>query len=257
MLCTVVLLVSGGMVARDLIRSSRERSAYGALSQRKEALLASQQDAERAEGSETGKDAQEKSLRLEAYAQLAQENPHMAGWISIPGTDIDYPVMYTPDDPEYYLRRAFDGSYAVSGSIFVGEGCAPDGNHVILYGHRMDDGSMFAGLMNYAQEKYGKEHLTIQYDTLEKEGDYQVVGVFYSQVFSQEDQDVFRYYQYTDLSDPEEFQEYVEQVKAVSLYETGVVPSFGDRLLTLSTCSYHTEEGRFVVVACAAEEPGP
>lgn len=256
-LCAVVLLVSGGIVVRDLLRSQKERSAYEKLSQRVELLLESQQVPDNEKSGEEEETSSGQSSRLEAYAQLALENPHMAGWIAIPGTVIDYPVMYTPEDPEYYLRRAFDGSYAVSGSIFVGEGCDPNSNHVILYGHRMDDGSMFGELSQYAEETFAKEHPTIRYDTLEEEGEFQVLGAFYSKVYTQEDENVFRYYRYTDLSDPDVFQEYVEQVKAASLYDTGIDPAYGDRILTLSTCSYHTQEGRFVVVAYAPNEENP
>ena len=78
---------------------------------------------------------------------------------------------------------------------------------------------------------------------------YDILAAFYSKVYSIEEENVFRYYQYTDLSDPEQFEQYVQQVKAASLYETGITAAYGEQLLTLSTCSYHTEDGRFVVVA--------
>lgn len=254
-LCVAVLVLSGTMVARDMIRSRREKAAYQVLAQRVRETVSLAAGSPAPAGEAV---AQEGAGRLEAYAQLHQENPDMAGWIAIPGTSIDYPVMYTPQDPEYYLRRAFDGSDAVSGSIFVGEGSQPQGEHVILYGHQMDDGSMFADLLQYAEEDFGREHPTLMYDTLEQEREYQLVAAFYSRVYTSEDQNVFRYYQYTDLSDAQVFQEYVEQVEVAALYETGVEPQYGDRLLTLSTCSYHTGEGRFVVVACATggEETG-
>ena len=77
-----------------------------------------------------------------------------------------------------------------------------------------------------------------------------MVAAFYSQAYDSQEEGAFRYYQYTDLSDPQVFSEYVRQAKAASLYDTGVTPRPGDRLLTLSTCSYHTRDGRFVVVCC-------
>lgn len=165
-------------------------------------------------------------------------------------TGVDYPVLYTPQDPEYYLRRDFYGEYAVSGSIFAGEGWTPGGAHTILYGHNMDDGSMFAALLDYQEEDFAREHGTVRFDTLEEEGEYQVVAAFYSQAYDSQEEGAFRYYQYTDLSDPQVFSEYVRQAKAASLYDTGVTPQPGDQLLTLSTCSYHTGDGRFVVVCC-------
>lgn len=165
--------------------------------------------------------------------------------------------MYTPQEPEYYLHRGFDGSYAASGSLFLSGGCTPDGSHVIIYGHNMRNGSMFGELDLYVQEDYGAQHALIHYDTLDRDGTYELLAVFYSRVYTDQDQGVFRYYQYTDLSDPAVFDEYVRQVKAAALYDTGVEARYGDKLLTLSTCSYHTGDGRLVVVARqAAEETG-
>ena len=82
-----------------------------------------------------------------------------------------------------------------------------------------------------------------------QEGGYEVLAAFYSEIYPVDAEGVFRYYEYADLSDPERFTEYVEQAKAAALYDTGIAAQYGDRLLTLSTCSYHTDNGRFVVVA--------
>ena len=109
---------------------------------------------------------------------------------------------------------------------------------------------MFAALLDYQEEDFAREHGTVRFDTLEEEGEYQVVAAFYSQAYDSQEEGAFRYYQYTDLSDPQVFEEYVRQAKAASLYDTGVTPQPGDQLLTLSTCSYHTGDGRFVVVCC-------
>lgn len=247
----LIALFSGVVIAWNWIRSYQEKQTYSSLASQVRDIAQLQsigdsdvEDNEEADG----------YSRLNAYIQLADENPDMAGWITIPGTGVDYPVMYTPEEPEYYLRRNFYGEYAVCGSIFVGEGCAPDGIHTILYGHNMDDGSMFATLLDYQEEEFAKEHATILYDTLEEEGEYQVVGAFYSEAYASDEKDVFRYYRYTDLSDPEVYEEYVHQVKEISLYDTGVTPQPGDKLVTLSTCSYHTADGRFVVVAYKPKE---
>ena len=173
----------------------------------------------------------------------------MAGWISIVGTPLNYPVMFTPDEPEYYLRRGFDGQEALSGSLFIGEGCTPDWNHVIIYGHHMKDGSMFGTLPDYASADYWQQHPTIHFNTLAEPGEYEVLAAFYSRIYEPEEAGVFRYYQFTDLSDPEQFSAYIQQARASALYDTGVAAAYGDRILTLSTCSYHTEDGRFVVIA--------
>ena len=118
----------------------------------------------------------------------------------------------------------------------------------------MKDGSMFGSLEHYADESYARAHREIFYDRILPDGSYErltfeVMAAFYSQVYQVDEENVFRYYYSTDLSDPENFQYYVQKVTAASLYDLGVTAEYGDRLLTLSTCSYHTDDGRFVVVA--------
>lgn len=188
------------------------------------------------------------------YQPLVQENSHLAAWLMIEGAEVDYPVMYTPDSPEYYLRKGFDGSYALSGSLFIGADCVPDGSNIIIYGHNMKDDSMFGSLDSYASEDYAREHQEIIYDLIQTDGSYkrltfEVMAAFYSRIYSVDEKNVFRYYYSTDLSDPDAFQYYIEEVMSDSLYDLGVTAEYGDRLLTLSTCSYHTEDSRFVVVA--------
>lgn len=195
----------------------------------------------------------EETATLSPYEALAGENPDFAGWLSIPDTPVDYPVMYTPQEPEYYLRRAFDGTKAVSGSLFIGAGCSPGGAHVIIYGHNMNDGSMFGSLARYAEKDYAAAHPVIRFDTLERTGEYRVLAAFYSHAYTS-DEEGFRYYRYTDLSQPETFAEYVQKAKEASLYDTGAEARQGGRLLTLSTCSYHRENGTFVVVAAEVGE---
>lgn len=167
----LVVVVSGAVVARDLLRARRERAAYAALASQVRQLAEREEPASQVDFSSRQEEA---PSRLGAYQALAEENPDLIGWVSIPGTGVDYPVLYTPQDPEYYLRRDFYGEYAVSGSIFAGEGWTPGGAHTILYGHNMDDGSMFAALLDYQEEDFAREHSTVRFDTLEEEGEYQV-----------------------------------------------------------------------------------
>lgn len=244
-LFAVIFLLSGGMLIRDLVRSNREQAAN-------EALIERIQPAGTPNPAAGTIPNTQQSARN--YQPLLAENNHLAAWLTIPDTDIDYPVLFTPDNPEYYLRRAFDGSSALSGSLFIGADCVPDGSNIIIYGHNMKDGSMFGGLEQYADAAYAKEHGQIIYDLIEPDGSYErltfeVIAAFYSEVYQIDATGVFRYYYATDLSDPEAFQNYITQVMAASSYDLGITADYGDRLLTLSTCSYHTEDGRFVVVA--------
>ena len=195
------------------------------------------------------------SGNLIQYDPLWQQNNDMAGWLYIEDTQIDLPVMYTPSNLEKYLRRAFDGSYALSGSLFLGADWSPEADHAIIYGHNMKDGAMFGGLSKYKDADYAQAHSVVHFDTLTEEREYVVLAAFYSRIYEQQAEGVFRYYQYTDLSDQDRFEEYIRQVRAAALYDTGVEVQYGDRLLTLSTCSYHRDNGRFVVVACQKQEP--
>lgn len=254
LLCVVVFLFAATMLIRDLSRAQREQDANRLLAQqvqqRREmfsSMASSDPSAEKAP-------ARAENGMLEQYAPLWEENHDLAGWLSIPDTQIDYPVMHTPEAPEYYLRRGFDKKYAMSGSLFIGDGCAPDSLHTIVYGHAMKNGSMFGSLKRYADPGFWAEHPVIQYDTLMQEGEYEVIAAFYSRVYTDRDTGVFRYYQYTDLSERETFDDYVSQATRSALYDTGLSAAYGDHLLTLSTCSYHTENGRFVVVARQASK---
>lgn len=182
------------------------------------------------------------------YRDIYALNTDFWGWIQIDGTPIDYPVMHTPSDSEYYLRRAFDKSYLVSGTPFLDGRCHEGCGNLIVYGHHMKNKSMFGTLPEYASEKYWKEHRIIKLDTLYDSYEYEVVAAFYSKVYRQ-GEDGFYYYNYTDLTDPDRFNEFVYGVKKVSVYKYDFPVEYGDQFLTLSTCSYHTSDGRFVVVA--------
>lgn len=183
------------------------------------------------------------------YAALKERNPDFFGWLSIEGTELNYPVMHTPEDPEYYLRRDFDGKKSQSGVPFLSAPCYEGCGNYLIYGHNMKNGSMFASLLSYADIEYWRQHPTIQFDTLDASDEYEVAAAFYSEAYPQDAVGVFRFYQYTDVSDRAVFGEYMDQVRRAALYETGVSAEYGDQFITLTTCSYHTKNGRFVVVA--------
>lgn len=186
---------------------------------------------------------------LPKYAVVYQMNEDMFGWLSIDGTSFNYPVMHTPEDEEYYLRRGFDRKSSRSGVPFMDADCETGCGNYLIYGHNMNNGTMFAPLISYQDQAFWKKHPVIGFDTLYEEGAYEVIAAFYSRVFYKYETDVFRYYEYHDLTDPEVFQEYVEQVKKLSIYDTGVDAEYGDQLITMITCSYGHKNERFVVVA--------
>lgn len=193
--------------------------------------------------------ASEKEQMQAAYGNLYEQNPDFFGWLRIENTSVDYPVMFTPEEPEYYLRRAFDKTYSSSGVPFLDVNCYEGCGNYLIYGHNMKSGAMFAELLSYKDKSFWQQHPVVVFDTLSEHGEYEVIAAFYSKVYSEDAQGVFRYYNYTDLTDESIFDEYLKNVQSSALYDTGVVADYGDTLLTLSTCAYHTENGRFVVVA--------
>lgn len=183
------------------------------------------------------------------YQTLFEENPDFAGWIQIKGTNLDYPVMNTPDDPEFYLHRAFDGHQSKSGTPFIGRGCTltPRSNNLILYGHNMKNKTMFAPLLQYSNAQFWREHPTINFDTLEQKGEYEVLSAFFIDITPGSGH--FPFYHWIDFPTADAQQTFVEICKQLSLYETGLNINESGNFLTLVTCSYHTKNGRFVVVA--------
>lgn len=185
---------------------------------------------------------------LSAYEPLYKKNKDIFGWIEIEDTVVNYPVMHTPNKPEYYLHRGFDRKEVYSGVPFMAGECFFGCGNYLIYGHHIKNGTQFAGITQYSSEEFWEEHPTIRFDTLYEVGVYDVVAAFYSKVYPNDVTDVFRYYQYTDLREEEAFTEYVSQVMDAAIYETGIELQYGDQLITLSTCEYSQTDGRFVVV---------
>jgi len=182
-------------------------------------------------------------------AALHEQNPDIVGWIKIDDTRVDYPVMWTPDDPEFYLRRNFQKEDSVAGTPFLDAWSAmPGSSNWLIYGHNMKNGTMFHDTLKYEDKAFYDGHKTIHFDTLEGEGLYEIVAVCYTQIYKESDE-VFKYYQYASITDEASFDAYVQGVKSLSIYDTGVTPVWGDQLITLSTCEYSVEDGRFIIVA--------
>lgn len=186
---------------------------------------------------------------LPEYEELLGKNQNLIGWIKIDDTNIDYPVMKTTDR-SYYLTHGFDDEYDRNGCIFMDPDCdvINRSTNLILYGHHMHSGKMFGTLDQYKKYSYYEEHPIIQFDTIYEKGTYEVVYVFLSKVFY-EDEITFKYYQFIDAVSEEQFYSNCEEMEKMSIYDTGVTVSYGDQLLTLSTCDKTEEQGRFVVVA--------
>ena len=187
---------------------------------------------------------------LKEYQDLYLQNDDMVGWIKIDGTKINYPVMQTVDEPNFYLRRGFDKKYTIYGCPYMQENCNVDkpSDNLVIYGHHMNDGTMFANLMKYTKKSFWEEHKTIVFDTLEEHKEYEVMAAFKTVVYS-DSPESFKYYHFVDAENEEEFNAFVEKSKELSFYDTGVEAEYGDKFITLSTCEYSKKNSRMVVVA--------
>ncbi|MCH5268732.1 MAG: class B sortase [Lachnospiraceae bacterium] len=201
-------------------------------------------------GDKSGDKSEKKSKKKESqeiipdYEKLYNKNKDFIGWIAVDGTNIDYPVMYTPNNEEYYLHRSFNKKYSYSGVPFLGYGSDLDGSNIIVYGHHMKNGTMFADLVNFQKESYRKKHAKIIFDTMDERRIYEVVAAFPTTVAENEP---FRYYEYTGKLSEKGWKNYLYNVHEKDETMPQDIP-YGGELITLSTCAYHTKDGRFVVV---------
>lgn len=188
------------------------------------------------------------------YQDSFLANEDMAAWLLIPDTNIDYPVMWTPRDENYYLYRDFEGKDNQNGCLILDTDSSLDPltTNLIIHGHNMRSGAMFGNLTDYEDFSFYEKHKQITLYTEDFQRNYEVIAVFRSQVYKKSD-DVFKFYKFFQADTQEEFDDFYNNIKQMSLYDTGVTAEFGDHFLTLSTCVYHVEQGRFVVVAKEAD----
>ena len=199
---------------------------------------------------------------LPTLADYYSKNNDTIGWLKIDGMVIDYPVMQTPADEEYYLDRDFNGNASSAGCLImdtdsvVGDGTAEydytDGTkpstNLIIHGHNMRNGSMFGDLDKFRKQDFEKKHSIIKFNSLYEEREYEIISVFLSQVYLMSQTDVFKYYKFFQADTQAEFDDWYKNIKKLQLYDTGVTAEFGDEFITLSVCAYHVENGRLVVV---------
>ena len=174
---------------------------------------------------------------------LQAEYPDIKGWISIPGTCVDYPVLQSSaDDPEYYLRRTYKGEWRTAGSIFFQWDCSAESQNTVVYGHNMNDGTMFAVLQKMADEAFRKEHSKILLQTSDGLREYQIAAVLKTDITKLR-------FNRTEFADHADFLSFQKELFTQSLYESQTIPGEDCRLLTLVTCSYEWENARTVVIA--------
>lgn len=258
-ICVAVFCFTGYKLVNYFAESRASKEQYNSLAQivesaKQEAGSNQHGEGDSVESAERDKrvamtdpETGEEILVLPEYAPLYEINPDLVGWIEIPGTNINYPVVQS-NTPNWYLYLDFNEEYSVHGTIYAREVCdvfAPSDN-VTIYGHHMVDGTMFHELDEYESEDFWREHKTFTFDTILERHEYEVLAVFMTTATLGEG---FAYHRFVDAADAEEFQEYVDTCKHLALYDTGVDAEYGDKLITLSTCESSLENGRLVLVA--------
>lgn len=189
----------------------------------------------------------EPSIKKE-YQEVYDTNNDMAGWLQIENTKINYPVMQTPDNPNYYIDHNFDKQSSKHGAIYAwGDAdLSKPSDNITIFGHNMADGSMFATLNNYTQKKTWENNPMIFFNTLYEYHTYKIFAVFKTSANVGEG---FSYHKFVDAANKEEFDQFVKTCKDLSFYDTGITPQYGDKLICLSTCEYTLDNGRLVVAA--------
>lgn len=238
---TAILTVSTFFIIRYHINSAKQNDLYANLAEQvnvSEEVVAVENDT---------KETEENGM-LESYEELYRQNPDMVGWIKIDGTNINYPVMQSVDEVNFYLKHDFNREYSSYGCPYVQENCnvTTPSDNIVIYGHHMSNGSMFADLDKYKSKSFWEEHKTITFDTLTQHNEYEIVAVFKTVVYTE---DCFKYYNFINAENETEFDEYIAKCKELALYDTGVSAEYGDKLITVSTCEYSQTNGRIVVVA--------
>lgn len=193
---------------------------------------------------------EERTERMIKLEELQKENEEIIGWLEIQGTKINYPVCQAQDN-SYYLTHNYKKEKATGGALFLDKDFdlnKPSTNYLI-YGHRNKNGTMFEDLMKYTSEDFYKEHKEIKFTTTKEDSTYEIIAVFKSRVFYKNEQNVFRYYYFINAESETEYNEYISNCKKASIYDTGATAEYGEQLLTLSTCEYSQEDGRFAIVA--------
>ena len=183
-------------------------------------------------------------------AGLYAQNNDLLGWLTVPGTGNGYPVMNAPDVPTYYWHHTFNRQYSDVEVPFTAPFCTPESDNILIHGHNMNGTLQFGNIWNYREKSFRDRHPVIDFRTIhDSEGSYEVMAIFFAPIYPEEQTGVFKWYQYAGDMNRAQYEYYVDNVKAMSLYDTGVTAEYGDRLITIETCANTHDSTRLVVVA--------
>ena len=233
-------VISCIMIANTLMRSNAEIEDFESLS----ALIQTQTDKPTAETQNSDSEPTEtgpEPIFTRNLNPLYEKNSDCIGWICIPNTAVDYPVMHTPQDPQKYLRKNFDCEYSSSGVPFLQGNDTLDSDNLIIYGHNMKNGTMFSDITKYREKSFCIEHPSIEFETGQGLKVYTVFAVV--QVKNTDD-----WYGFTISADEADYQDKIAMIEESALYTTDIDPQYGQQLLTLSTCYGNSKSDRLIVI---------
>ena len=193
--------------------------------------------------------------RILQVKNLKKQNSDIVGWLEIKDTSINYPVLQGTDN-EYYMTHNYKKQKSKKGSIFLTKDYDWNipSNNLLIYGHNLKNGTMFEELLKYSDKNFYKKHPIIRFTTENEDAEYEIISVFKSRVYYKSEKNVFRYYYFVNANTEEEYNEFIKNAKKASLYDIEATAKYKDQLITLSTCSYHTQDGRFAVVGRKIEK---
>ena len=245
LLLIVILAISSFFIIKEFAENKKETDIYDEL---QEIVIEENTDIDTTNVDTEIEKSKGESSNKYNLENIAKINSDVVGWIKIENTNIDYPVMQNGD---YYLHRNIYKNYSSHGTPYLAEYCNIQySDNLIIYGHHMNDNSMFAQLDNYKKHSFYENHKYIKFysyyngKTIEKT--YEVAIAFKTVVYSDKG---FKYYNYTNFSDVQELNDFIENCRKLEFYNTGIDINYGDKLITLSTCEYSKKNGRIVVIA--------
>lgn len=186
----------------------------------------------------------EKADDDDILSKLKKRNSDVIGYLEIPDTTISYPVMQTKEEPDFYLNHDIDKNCSFYGTPYLSAYCDLEkSDNLIIYGHNINGGRMFGALTQYKDESFYQKHKNIYFIT-EGKRKYEIFAVISVNKYS------FPYWRFVMAQDEADYDEFINKVKQYSLYDTGITPKYGDKLITLSTCdNSRGHDHRFVVFA--------
>ena len=239
-LLSAFLLLSGFLVYKELSDRQKEKEDFAELAK----LV--QIEPQLPDETPPPTNDEPESAHKRDLAPLFAQNSDCVGWLCVPGTGVDYPVMHTPENPQKYLRRNFYGEYSQSGVPFLDYRCDLQSDNLIFYGHNMKNGTMFSSLRNYTDSAFCAGHPVIEFQTAGGASKYTVFAVAAVQKTD-------AWYSFIHAADREEYKKQLEAIQGKALYCSETMPEYGAQLLTLSTCYGSGKDGRLLIIVAKTQ----